>query len=158
MWVTYHQHTIAQSVFFLLFSVATGSVRRTFFGTLPPRSAFTTARSTSRLKWLGRVEKDVRAGRSSGTLEHRGSGHRPPHLAHFVFLSDPFRLPTSSGEIGTSLLPCASPRSPSESLFMNHNKGVVPTMIVYDNSAIEPCKKYMVKQLHHMSPNIPMEK
>ena len=55
----------------------------------------------------------------------------PPHLAHFDFLSDSFRLPTSSGEIRTSLLPCASPRSPPNlCLRTTTKKGVVPTIIM----------------------------
>ena len=103
--------------------------RRTFFGTLSPRSALTTARPTYRLKRLGQVERDVRAGRSRGTLEHHESSYRTAPPRSRRFLSDPFRLPTSSGEIGTSLLRnlCASLRSPPDPLFTNHNKGVEPT-------------------------------
>ena len=110
-------NSIQSNQLFLLLSIATGNVRRTFFGTLLPLATLAPAGATSRLKWLGRVERDVRA------LWKRSSD-RPTLL--FFFPS--FRLLTSSGEIGTSLLPCASLRSPPETLFTNCNKGVVPTL------------------------------
>ena len=105
---------------FSLLSGAIGSVRRTFLGTLLPRSTLTFARPTSRLKWLGWVERDVRASweRSFG----------PPHLAHFVsspiFSGPPPRLGRS--ERPDFRVPPLS--RPPEPLFTNHNKGVVPTI------------------------------
>ena len=79
---------------------------------------------TGRAGYLsGTFERDVRTGRSS-IVE---ADIRPPHLAPFV--SSPIlsgTYPTSSGEIGMSLLPCAPLRSPPEPLFANHNKGAVP--------------------------------
>ena len=122
LWVPFL--SIHQSVFLLL-SVATGSVGRTFFGTWLPLPALTPARPMSRACWIrfrryGRVERSVRESWK------RPSGR--PTLLTLFFFSDPFWLPTSSGEIGTSLLSCASRRSPPELLFTNHIKGVVPTL------------------------------
>ena len=96
--------------------------RRTFFGTLSPRSIpqLPDQRPDSN-SW------DVRTGRSRGTLEHRASAHRTALPCSLHFLADSFRLPTSSGEIGTSLLPCAPLRSPPEPLFTSHTRGIVPT-------------------------------
>ena len=120
-----HEYTIAQS-FFLLLSVATESAQRTFFGTLI--NVIKVGSHTRPTNVPPKMVGTDRAGRASGTLEYRGSGHRTAPLCSLRFLSDPFRLPTSSEEIGTTLLPCASLRSPPEPLLTNHNKAVVPTL------------------------------
>ena len=99
----------------LMSSVATGSVRRTFFGTWLPLPALTPARPMSRLKWLGRIERDVRAS------WERPSG-RPTSFTLRSFPAPP--LVWGDRNIPTfAFFPWVAPRT----LFPNHIKGVVPT-------------------------------
>ena len=108
-------YTIAQSVFFAVISCHRKCLESPVRYVVTVAGSYT-LRPTSRIKWLGRVERDA------GASSERPSAVSPLHTS-FPLLLYPFRLPTSSGEIETSLLPYASRRSPPEPLFTNHQSG-----------------------------------
>ena len=112
MWVTCHQYNIAHSDFFAVIRY-----HRKYSSNLLrfvlPRLALTPARPTSRLKWLGRVERGVKS-RVDVVLG-------PPHPAHLV----------SSPILSGSPLRVSPVGRPPGPLFTNHNRAVPTVKKIY---------------------------